>query len=95
MTVPISNHPLKQDTVATDDPSNRGICFLEEMNVPPATSAGRYTVRFAQTVAEIEAAQALRYRVSIKKRKATQTMLWFNISVIWTNGTKRVFILLF
>lgn len=77
MTVPISSHPLKQDTLAVDDPSNRGICFLEGMNVPPATSAGRYTVRFAQTVAEVEAAQALRYRVFYKEKegKPNDTMV--------------------
>jgi putative hemolysin len=37
--------------------------FLEDLKVAPATNAGRYQVRFATNASEVEAAQALRYRV--------------------------------
>jgi putative hemolysin len=41
----------------------KGMLVLEHLNVPAETSAGPYTVRFAQNVAEVRAAQALRYNV--------------------------------
>ncbi len=37
--------------------------FLENLIIPPPTSAGRYQVRFAANEVEVRAAQSLRYRV--------------------------------
>ncbi|MBX2807373.1 MAG: GNAT family N-acetyltransferase [Cellvibrionaceae bacterium] len=42
--------------------------FLEHLIIPPNTEAGYYTVRFAQTAAEVRAAQALRYRVFYEEK---------------------------
>lgn len=47
---------------------SRGIAFLDHMNVPPGITAGPYTVRFAQTLGEIHAAQALRYRIFYQEK---------------------------
>jgi putative hemolysin len=46
----------------------KGILALEYLVVPPATSAGRYTVRFANTIEEMRAAQALRYQVFYQEK---------------------------
>ena len=69
MTSPISHNSLEQTDVLLEQPEvNRGIRYLEQLHVPPSTSAGRYTVRFAQTLEEVEAAQALRYQVFYQEK---------------------------
>lgn len=45
-----------------------GIERLKNLHIPAATSAGHYTVRFAETQEEIQAAQALRYRVFYQEK---------------------------
>ena len=49
--------------------------FLDQLIIPPETKAGRYSVRFAQTDAEVHAAQALRYRVFYEEKKGRPTDL--------------------
>ncbi|MGS2718728.1 GNAT family N-acetyltransferase [Eionea flava] len=57
------------DTVLT----TKGIDALQRLQQPKATSAGPYTVRFAQTVEEVQAAQALRYRIFYQEKKGSPT----------------------
>lgn len=47
----------------------KGIHALRELQVPPSTTAGPYTVRFAQSIEEIQAAQALRYRIFYQEKQ--------------------------
>lgn len=47
----------------------KGMLVLEHLNVPTETNAGPYTVRFAHNVAEVRAAQALRYNVFYNEKK--------------------------
>lgn len=42
--------------------------FLDNLVIPPAVKAGRYQVRFAANEIEIQAAQALRYRVFYEEK---------------------------
>lgn len=70
MTVTNLNNPPKPEAEGVDlGAVTKGILALEHLVVPPATSAGRYTVRFANTVDEVREAQALRFRVFYKEKQ--------------------------
>lgn len=47
---------------------NESFAFLDDLIIPDTVQAGRYQVRFAQREAEIQAAQALRYRVFYEEK---------------------------
>jgi putative hemolysin len=47
--------------------------FLEHLIIPEPTTAGRYEVRFAQAQEEVQAAQALRYRVFYNEKHGRPT----------------------
>lgn len=65
------------NSVLQDPVTNKGIEALNNMALPPETSAGRYTVRFASNVEEVMAAQALRYRVFYNEKQGNpnETMI--------------------
>jgi L-ornithine Nalpha-acyltransferase len=54
---------------------SRGIQSLSDLSVPPVTVAGHYLVRFAQNMAEIQAAQALRYQVFYEEKNGNPSEL--------------------
>ncbi|MBX2810127.1 MAG: GNAT family N-acetyltransferase [Cellvibrionaceae bacterium] len=60
------------DTVKTVD-FLKCFAFLETLIIPPDTGAGHYTVRFAQTEVEVQAAQALRYQVFYQEKQGRPT----------------------
>lgn len=47
--------------------------FLDNLTIPPATEAGPYQVRFAFNEEEVQAAQALRYRVFYDEKSGNPT----------------------
>ena len=53
--------------------TTKGIDSLVDLTMPPATTAGPYQVRFAQTLDEVRAAQALRYRVFYHEKQGNPT----------------------
>lgn len=65
----ISEIPVMNDVELSN--MTKGILALDYLVVPPSTSAGRYTVRFANTVEEIHAAQALRYQVFYQENQGS------------------------
>ncbi|ODS24611.1 hypothetical protein AB835_02465 [Candidatus Endobugula sertula] len=67
MTLSVSSNMLPKLAV------NKGIELLNTLVMPPATHAGRYTVRFAKDIQEVQAAQALRYRVFYKEMQGQPT----------------------
>ena len=73
MTVPVMQESETVSTESIGGSLSRGINFLKTLHTPPETKAGAYTVRFATTRAEIEAAQALRYRVFYEEKNGQPT----------------------
>jgi len=72
MTATVTDAPL--DLAANDAPmTTKGIDSLQHVLQPKATSAGPYTVRFAHTIEEIRAAQALRYRIFYQEKQGNST----------------------
>lgn len=72
MTATVTDAPL--DLAANDAPmTTKGIDSLQHVLQPKATSAGPYTVRFAHTIEEIRAAQALRYRIFYQEKQGNPT----------------------
>ncbi|MFT7387578.1 MAG: putative hemolysin [Candidatus Endobugula sp.] len=74
MTVTVINDNAVVDNRVSNDAVNdsvlttKGIDMLNGLCQPPHTSAGPYTVRFAQTLEEVHAAQALRYRIFYQEK---------------------------
>lgn len=64
-----SGNTLHDKPHETSAVKNRGMNALMSLQVPTATTAGPYEVRFAQSSAEVQAAQALRYRVFYKEKQ--------------------------
>lgn len=56
------------DAVNDDVLTTKGIDALQCLQLPLVTSAGHYTVRFAQNITEVRAAQALRYHVFYEEK---------------------------
>jgi len=80
MTVTVINDNAVVDNRVSNDAVNdsvlttKGIDMLNDLCQPPHTSAGPYTVRFAQTLEEVHAAQALRYRIFYQEKKGCPTL---------------------
>ena len=64
----ITTEASADDAVNDNVLRTKGIHALDKLQSPSATSAGPYTVRFAQTIDEIKAAQALRYRIFYREK---------------------------
>jgi L-ornithine Nalpha-acyltransferase len=64
----ITTESSANDAVNDNILRTKGIYALRNLQSPSATSAGPYTVRFAQTIDEIRAAQALRYRIFYQEK---------------------------
>jgi putative hemolysin len=69
----INNDAVLESAVNDSALTTRGIDMLSELHQPPHTSAGPYTVRFAQTLEEVRAAQALRYRIFYQEKQGCPT----------------------
>jgi putative hemolysin len=69
MTATVTTTEAPVNDAANDNvQTTKGIDALRSLQSPLATSARHYTVRFAQNMNEIKAAQALRYRIFYKEK---------------------------